>query len=148
MDRAQVAFGILSLTVGVVSGYFMYTHPEGLNPAWPIWMALLAPAVFVLGGLHVIAAGLHQPRLSSATLGAIVFCLWAIVNWAAFFTNHIQCLATLSFLGAKIVKWHPSEMECRNSLRAIVAAIDTLVVIAAGFSAWHRYRAPRKEPGR
>ena len=148
VNRALVAFGIVALIVGVGSGYLMYSHPEGLNPAWPIWMALLAPAVFALGGLHVIAAGLRQPRLSNAMLGAIAFCLWAIVHWGAFFTTHIQCLATVSFLGAEIVDWHPSEMECRNSLRAIVAVIDALVVIAAGVSAWHRYRAPRKEPGR
>lgn len=148
MNRALVAFGIVALIVGVGSGYLMYTHPEGLNPAWPIWMALLAPAVFALGGLHVIAAGLGQPRLSNAMLGAIVFCLWAIVNWAAFFTTHIQCRATISFLGAEIVERYPSELECRNSLRAIVAAIDALVVIAVGVSAWHRNRASRKEPGR
>ena len=148
MNRALIAFGIVALIVGVGSGYFMYTQPEGLNPEWPIWMALLAPAVFTLGGLHVIAAGLRQTRLSNAMLGAIVFCLWAIVHWAAFFTTHIQCLATISFLGAEIVEWHPSEIECRNSLRVIVAAIDALVVIAAGVFAWHRYRAPSKEPGR
>ena len=148
MNRAEVGFGTFSLIVGVVSGYFMYTHPEGLNPEWPLWMALIAPAVFVLGGLHLIAAGLEKPRLSSATLGAVVICLWAIVNFAAFFTNHIQCLATLSFLGIKVVEWHPSELECRNSLRAIVAAIDTLVVMGAGVFAWHKYRTPGKEPGR
>jgi len=148
VNRSLVAFGIVALIVGVGSGYLMYTHPEGLNPAWPLGMALLAPAVFVLGGLHMIAAGLNQPRLSSAMLGAIAFCLWAIVNWAAFFTTHFQCLATLSFLGVGIFDWQPSEMECRNSLRVIVAIVDALVVIAAGASVWHRYRAPRKEPGR
>ena len=143
VNRALVAFGIVTLIVGVGIGYLMSTHPEGLNPAWPLWMALIAPAVFVFGGLHVIATGLGQPRLSSAMLGAIAFCLWAIVNWAAFFTPHIQCLATISFLGGKIFNWYPSEMECRISLRAIVIALDALVVAAAGVSAWHRYRAPR-----
>lgn len=132
MNRALVAFGIIALIVGVGSGYLMYTHPEGLNPDWPLWMALLAPAVFALGGLHMIAVGLHQPRLSSALFGALFVCLWAIVNWAAFFTTHVQCLATLSFLGIPIIEWQPSEIECRNSLRAIVAALDILVVIAVG----------------
>jgi hypothetical protein len=148
MNRALVAFGLVAVIVGVGSGYLMYTHPEGLNPAWPIWMALLAPALFVLGGLHVIAAGLHQPRLSDLMLRAIVVCFWAILNWAAFFTTHIQCLVTVSFLGAAIVGWHPSEMECRNSLRILVAGIDALVVISVGVFAWHRYRTARKEPGR
>jgi len=148
VNRSLVAFGIVTLIVGIGIGYLMYTHPEGLNPAWPIGMALIAPAVFVFGGLHLIATGLDQPRLSNAMLGAIAFCLWAIVNWAAFFTTHIQCLATVSFLGAGIFGWHPSEMECRISLRAIVIALDGLVVVAAGLSAWHRYRVPPKETGR
>lgn len=148
MNRVQVAFGLFAVIVGVGVGYLMYTHPEGLNPEWPIGIALLAPALFVLGGLHVIAAGLDQPRLSIAMLRAIVFCFWAIANWAAFFTTHIQCRATVSFLGAEIVGWYPSEMECRNSLRILVAGIDLLVVLSVGVFAWHRYRTPRREPGR
>lgn len=143
-NRAQIAFGVFTLIVGVVVGYFMYAHPEGLNPAWPLGMALLAPAVFAFAGLHIIAAGLGQARLSSAMLVAIMVCLWAIVNWAAFFTTHIQCVATLSFLGAEIFDWYPSETECRNSLRVIVAVMDALVVIAVGVFAWQRNRVPRK----
>lgn len=141
MNRAQVAFGVFTLIVGVGIGYLMYTNPEGLNPAWPMWMAMLAPAVFVLGGLHVIAAGLDRPRLSSLTLLAVVFCLGVIVHWAAFFTTHIQCLATVSFLGVAISDWQPSETECRNSLRVLVAVLDVLVVVA-GVYAWHRSRRP------
>lgn len=142
MNRPLIAFGMVALIVGVGSGYFMYTRPEGLNPEWPIWMALLAPVVFTLGGLHMIAAGLDRPRLSNAMLIAVVVCLWAIVHWAAFFTTHIQCVATVSFLGAKVVDWYPSEAECRNSLRVLVAVLDVLVVIAAGVS-WRGYRASR-----
>lgn len=132
-DRALTAFGIIALIIGVGAGYLMYTQPEGLNPDWPMWMALLAPAVFALGGLHMIAVGLGQPRLSSAMFGALLVCLWAIVNWAAFFTTNVQCLATLSFLGLPIIEWQPGETECRNSLRAIVAALDILVVSAVVF---------------
>ena len=144
MNRALIAFGIFTLVVGVGIGYFMYTRPEGLNPEWPIWMALLVPAVFTLGGLHMIAAGLDQPRLSIAMLRGILFCFWAIVHWAAFFTTHIQCVATVSFLGAGIVQWHPSEMECRNSLRVLVAVLDVLVIVAVGAYTWHRHRALRR----
>ena len=148
MDRALVAFGIVVLMIAAGTGYLMYTNPAGLNPAWPMWMAMLVPVGFALAGLHLIAAGLDQPRLSSAMLLAIVFCLWAIVHWAAFFTPHIQCVARVSFLGAGIAEWYPSEAECRNSLRLLLAGIDALVVSVAGASAWHRYRAPRREPGR
>jgi hypothetical protein len=148
MKSGQVAFGLFTLIVGVGIGYLMYTRPEGLNPQWPLEMALIVPAVFVLGGFLLIAEALDQTRLSIAMIRAMLFCFWAIVHWAAFFTTHIQCRGTASFLGAALVGWHPSEMACRNSLRVIVAAIDALVVIFVGVFAWHRYQARRKEPGR
>lgn len=148
MKSAQVTFGLFTLIVGVGIGYLIYTHPEGLNPEWPIGMALLAAALFVLGGVLIIAETLGQTRLSIAMLRAILFGLWAVIHWAAFFTTHIQCRVTVSFLGLAIVGWNPSEMECRNSLRAIVGGIDALVVIVVGVFAWQRHQARRKEPGR
>lgn len=146
MNRPLIPFGALFLIVGVGTGYLMVTHPEGLNPHWPLGMALLAPAVFVLGGLHLIATGLGRPRLANATVGAIVLALWAIANWAAFFTTGFQCRATVSFLGARLVEWYPSEADCRNSLRLLMGLLDALVVVLVGAFAWHRARA-RKEPG-
>jgi ABC-type cobalamin transport system permease subunit len=148
MKSAQVAFGLFTLIVGVGIGYLIYTHPEGLNPEWPMGVALLAAALFVLGGLLIIADTLQQTRLSIAMIRAILFGFWAMIHWAAFFTTHIQCRGTVSFLGAAIVDWHPSEMECRNSLRALIGGIDALVVIPVGVFAWQRYQARRREPGR
>jgi hypothetical protein len=129
-------------------GYLMYTRPEGLNPEWPLGMALLVPAVFVLGGLLLIAEALSQARLSIAVIRTLLFCFVAIIHWAAFFTTHIQCRVTVSFLGAAVIGWHPSEMECRDSLRFLIAGLDALVVISVGVFAWQRARARRKEPGR
>lgn len=145
MNRAQISFGVFTLIVGVGIGYLMYTHPEGLNPSWPMWMAMLVPALFALGGLHIIAAGLDRPRLSAITLRAILVCLWAIINWAAFFTTGVQCRAAISFFGAQLINWYPSEVECQKSLQAIIASLDTLVVIVFIAFAWHRHRASRKE---
>ncbi|HKV10398.1 MAG TPA: hypothetical protein VJ725_19810 [Thermoanaerobaculia bacterium] len=139
------AFGLVTLIVGVVTGYFMYTHPEGLNPDWPLGMALIAPAVFVFGGLHMIAAGLGQPRLSILMLRAILLCFWAILNWAGFFSTHVQCRATVSFLGVAVFGWQPSETECLESLRALVASIDTAILIVVAAFLWQRYRASRKK---
>ena len=109
---------------------------------------MLAASLFVFGGLLIIAETLHQTRLTIAMLRVILFYFWAIIHWAAFFTTHIQCRVAVSFLGVTIVGWYPSEMECRNSLRAIVGGIDALVVISVGVFAWQRYQARRKEPGR
>jgi len=147
MNRGAVAFGVFTLIVGVGMGYFMYTHPEGLNPEWPIWAALLAPALFVLGGLHIIGAELNKTGLSSVTLRAILFCFWAVLNWAAFFTTHIQCRMAVSFLGAPIVDWYPTEADCRNSLRILVAILDALIVGLFALYAWHRHRISRNKPG-
>lgn len=148
MKSAQVAFGLFTLIVGVGIGYLMYTRPEGLNPEWPIGMALLVPAVFVLGGVLIIADTLEQTQLAIAVIRTLLFCFWAIVHWAAFFTNHIQCRVTVSFLGAGIARWYPNEIECRDSLRALIICIDALIVIVVGVFAWQRYQARRKEPGR
>ena len=148
MNRSVVAFGVFSVIVGVVSGYFMVKHPEGLNPEWPLGMALLAPAAFTLGGLHMIGTGLDRPRLASAMILATVFCLLAVANFAAFFTDHFQCRGTLSFLGVPVVRWYPSEAECRSSLRILMAGFDSFIAFLIGGSVWYRYRAPRREPGR
>ena len=142
-DRGMVVFGIFTLIVGLGAGYFMYAYPEGINPDWPMAMALLAPALFVMAGLHVLAAGLGQPRLADAMIRGIVLCLWTIINWAAFFTTQIQCVVTVSFLGVSIFGWQPSEEECRTSLRAMIAMIDVLIVMVVGAFAWQRYRARR-----
>ncbi|MBP8297979.1 MAG: hypothetical protein KAX84_17850 [Burkholderiales bacterium] len=145
MNRDPIFFGVLSLLAGLVTGYLIYAYPEGLNPDWPIWMALLAPAVFALAGLHMIAGGLGYPRFSMATIRVIVICLWAIVNWAAFFSTRIHCVETVSFLGIAIFNRYPSDLECQMGLRAIVACIDALVVFPVIVFAWRKLRKSRIE---
>lgn len=145
MNRPLIFFGLLTLAIGLGVGYMIYTHPEGLNPAWPLWMALFAPGVFVLGGLHLIAAGLGQPSLAVVMIRAILICFFAIIHWAAFFTTSVQCLVTVSFLGSAVFGWHPGEAECRNSLRVIVAAIDALVIAGLCVFAWQQRRSPSRE---
>lgn len=147
IDRAQVGFGILVLIIGVGTGYLMYTHPEGLNPYWPLGMAMLVPAVFTFAGLHVIAAGLGQTRLSIVMLRAILLGLGVIINWAAFFTKNMECVVTVSFLGLPVLGWRPTEEECRASMRATVAVLDVLVLVLFGVFLWQRRRTLRNEPG-
>ena len=140
MERGLVFFGIVALIVGFGSGYLMYAYPQGLNPAWPIWMAMLAPAVFILGGIHMVAAGLGRPGVAQATVQAIVVCLLAIANWAAFFTTHIQCKETVSFLGVSILTRYPGEAECRLGLRVVVSCIDVLILLPVLWFAWSRWQ--------
>lgn len=142
MDRQPVLipFGILFLGVGLGIGYLMFATPEGLNPDWPIWMALLVPAAFMLAGLHIVAQGLGYPRLSGLMVGVIAVCLLAIVNWAAFFTTSVECAQTISFLDFALLRRYPSEAECRASLRVIIAGIDLLVAVPLLAFAWRKRR--------
>jgi len=136
MKSGQVAFGFFTLIVGVGIGYLMYTRPEGLNPEWPLEMALIVPAVFVLGGFLLIAEALDQTRLSIAIIRGMLFCFWAIVHWAAFFTNHIQCRATVSFLGAAMpagipAKWS-AEIVYASLLEASTRSLSLLSAYLPG----------------
>jgi hypothetical protein len=139
MDRAVIPFGIVAVLVGLGSGYLMVEYPEGLNPAWPIWIALVVPIAFVLGGLLIITNGLGYSTFSGIMLTIVVLCLLAIVNWAAFFTNHIQCREAISFLGAAVAERYPSELECRDSLRIVVACVDTAGLIALFAFVWRKF---------
>jgi hypothetical protein len=145
VNRDLILFGVVILGVGLGIGYLMYEHPEGLNPDWPIWLAALAPALFALGGLHMVSEGLGFPRFSIAMLRLIAVCFWAIVNWAAFFTTHIQCIETVSFLGFEIFDRYPSEMECRNGLRVIIVCVDALIVLPVMVLAWRNLQKRRNK---
>jgi hypothetical protein len=138
MDRAVIPFGVVAVLVGLGSGFAMVEYPEGLNPEWPILIALVAPAVFVLGGLVMIGNGLGYPRFSGIMLTVVALCLLTIANWAAFFTSHIQCREAISFLGGAILERYPSEDECRDQLRIIVTCLDTVVLIPLVVFFWRK----------
>jgi predicted branched-subunit amino acid permease len=139
-------FGVISLVVGLGSGYLVYTHPEGLNPEWPMGMALLAVSVFVFAGLHMIAIGLGYPRVSGIIIQVILLAFFGVFNWAAFFTTHYQCVETVSFLGFQIFSHVPSEESCRNGMRVIVGTIDVIIVLGLVAFAKQRWQRSRNEP--
>ena len=133
--------GVVALLVGLGTGFLILSHPEGLNPAWPLGMALLAPVVFFLAGLQIIATGLGCARFSGVLLAAIALCFLAIANFAAFFTTGFGCVETLSFFGVPILRRQPSEADCRNQLRVIMACVDALVLLPAAVFAWRKARS-------
>jgi hypothetical protein len=126
---AMILFGIVFLIAGLGIGYMMYTYPEGLNPEWPLWLAMFAPAAFAFGGLHMIGAGLGYPRFAIAMIQIILVCFWVVFNWAAFFTHHIQCVDVVSFLGVEILRRYPSEEDCRIGVQIIVGTLDALFLL-------------------
>ena len=146
VNKGVALFGVVALIVGIGTGYLICAHPEGLNPSWPIGMALLAPAVFALAGIHMVATGLGYSRFSGVMFSAIALCFLAILNWAAFFTSHFHCLETVSFFGVPILRRQPTELECRYQLRTIAALVDAAVLIPMIIFAWRRLRDRRRRP--
>jgi len=146
MNRPLIPFGIVFVVLGLGTGWLMVAHPEGLNGSWPLGIALVVPAAFVLGGLHALALGLGYPSLSAAFLKVLVICFLAIGNWAAFFTARVPCRQTASFFGVPILQRYPSELECRNELRTLIACVDAVVVLFFVALAWHKVRSRRVKP--
>lgn len=140
MERRLAIFGVVFLMVGMWTGYLIHAFPEGANPAYPFWVAMLVPAAFALSGLHMVTAALGLPRLARVTVQAGALCVLAIVNWAAFFTTHVQCIMLMSFLGTLIVARHPGDAECLIGLRVIVASIDAFILLPAIWFAWRKRR--------
>ena len=123
----------------------MLAFPEGINPAYPVWIALLAPLAFVFGGMLVCAHALGRPAFVAVTFTALALCLLVIVNWGAFFSSHIQCRETLSFLGLAILERYPSEVECQTNLRIIMACLDAVVIVLLAVVVWRRVANRHRE---
>ena len=140
IDPPRIIFGVVTLTIGIVTGCLMYAHPEGLNPEWPLWMALVAPVVFAAGGLLLLSGGLGFPRFTAAMLSALVICLMLIANWAAFFTTGFEAVMTISFLGVPLAEKYLSETAGQTSLRLIMAAVDALTVLFLAALAYGKAR--------
>jgi hypothetical protein len=140
MDRPLIAFGFFVLLIGIGIGYLILAFPEGLNPEYPLAVALIVPLAAALGGMHMMAAGAGRPAIARHTIQAVALCLLAVVNWAAFFTTHVNCSQSLSFLGLTLFTRTPDGTECLGSLRAIMAGIDALILVPAAIWAWQRQR--------
>src|SRR5262245_24346574 len=137
MNRPLFLFGAATLAVGLGIGYLMLAHPEGLNPSWPLGMALLAPAAFILAGVHLVSTGLGFSRLALAAIRGVIVCLVAVANWAAWFSARIHCLETISLFGVALLRRQPSEDECRAQLRLLIGGLDALILLVVAFSVWN-----------
>jgi hypothetical protein len=139
----QLGMGAVALLVGVGTGGLMLAYPEGLSPNWPIWVAMLAPAMFVLCGLHLLGTGLGYPRFGMLALRGILVGMLLMLHWYTFFTETMQCTAGLSFLGFEILRQAPGERECRAVLVAIVLTIDAVIFLPWAVFAWRSRRSAR-----
>jgi hypothetical protein len=137
----RIMMGLIFTAVGTGVGWLMYTHPEGLNPSWPLWMAEFAPGAFVLAGVFLVVTGAGLTRLGTAFLRILLLCMLLIFNFAAFFTSPDQCSETVSFLGVAL--FARSSSNCKIGAELIVGAIDLLIVL--GFIAAVRRKSQRTQ---
>lgn len=141
-----IAMGVVSIFVGLVLAYVMLAFPEGISPAYPLAMALLAPLVFVSGGLLACAAVSGRRMLADITFGSLALGLSALVHWGAFSNSAIECRETVSFFGIALLERYPSEAECRSSLRRFLEGFDVVVLIALAAVAWRKAARRRRGP--
>ncbi len=145
-DSAAIAMGIVSIAVGLVLAYWMLAFPEGINPAYPLATALLAPLVFVSGGLLACAAVSGRRMLVDIAFGSLALGLLALVHWGAFSSGAIECRETVSLFGIALLERYPSEAECRSSLRRLLEGFDVVVSIALAAIAWRKAARRRRGP--
>ena len=147
VNRPQILFGAVSAIVGVSVGYLMVAHPEGLNPSWPLGMALLAPVLFLLAGVFLLSSGLGFPRVAVVAIRAILLGFLAVGNWAAFFTAHVPCRNSVSFFGVPLLSRFPTDEACRSQLRGFIAGLDGIIILFAVTIAWQKSRRAAPERG-
>jgi hypothetical protein len=143
MDRPGLIFGIIAILVGLGVGYLMLAFPENTNPNYPAWVALLAPLVFVLGGILACAHALGAIRVVGFAFAALALCLLALVNWGAFFSDSVRCRQSVSFLGVELFARYPSEADCQAGLRLIMMYVDAIVLVVLALAAWHKRKSSR-----
>ena len=146
MKGPPIVLGIVALAVGLGTGYLIVAHPGGLNPSWPIGMALLAPAAFTLGGVFLLSQGLGYPKPGAAAMTGIAVCLLAIAHWAAFFTARVPCRESLSLFGVPLLERYPSDAACRSQLQGILVFVDGVVGLFVAAFAVHRMRRRAGRP--
>ncbi len=137
-SRAGLAIGAVTMLVGLAAGYAMLAFPGNLSPDYPLGVALLVPVAFIACGLLACAHALGRPRGVAIALGALAACLWLVANWGAFFSSHLQCRETFSFLGLVSFALSPSEAECADRLRLVMIYVDAIVLLALAVFAWRR----------
>ena len=142
----RILMGLIFTAVGMGVGWLMYSHPEGLNPSWPLWVAEFAPGAFVLAGMFLVVTAAGFARLGLALLRILLICMLVVFNFAVFFTSPDQCSETVSFLGIALFIRHPSPASCSIGSELIVGTIDLLIVLGFIAFKWQKLRAPRTDP--
>jgi small basic protein len=94
--RTQLIGAIAALAAGIVTGFMIHAHPEGLRV--PAWVAYMAAAAFVFAGLSLLAGSLVANWLQRWLGIAVALSLFGVSLWVAFGPGERACSVSIPFL--------------------------------------------------
>jgi hypothetical protein len=125
-----IVFGSVFVLVGIGIGYLFYAYPGGFAEGWSVWAGSFVPLGFIAAGVLVIANALGSMRGVRIAVVVLVACLVAVINWATFFTPHVECVETISAFGIAVFSRRPSLEECKFGLYVLVGTLDAVMVLS------------------
>ena len=94
--RAQLIGAVAALAAGILTGFMIHGHPEGLRV--PAWVAYVAASAFVLTGLCLLAGAFGVIWLQRWLGIAVTLSLFAVSLWVAFGPGARECSMSIPFL--------------------------------------------------
>jgi len=138
-----ICFGAVFVLVGAAIGYAFYAYPSGFAEGWSPVAAAFVPLAFVAGGVLMIAHALGSMRAVGLAAKALALCLVVVINWATFFTPHVECVHTFAAFGVPLLSRTPSLEVCKLELYILVGTLDAVIVLGvAWYLLWRKGRAP------
>jgi hypothetical protein len=94
--RAHFIGVIVAVAAGLVVGFMIHLHPEGLRV--PAWVAYVAAAAFVLAGLCLLAGALEIDCLQQWLGIAVTLSMLVVSLWIAFGPGERECSMSIPFV--------------------------------------------------
>lgn len=94
--RTQSVGAVAAVAVGLVIGFMIHLHPEGLRV--PAWVAYVAASAFVLAGLCLLAGATEVNWLQRWLGIAVTLSLFVVNLWIAFGPGERECSISIPFL--------------------------------------------------
>ena len=96
--RTQVIGAVVAVASGLLVGFMIHFHPEGLHV--PSWVAYVAASAFVFAGLCLLAGAVEVNWLQRWLGIAVTLCLFVVSSWVAFGPGERECSMSIPLLQA------------------------------------------------
>ena len=94
--RTQLIGAVTAVAAGLIVGYMIHFHPEGLRV--PSWVAYVAASAFAFAGLCLFAGAAGISWLQRWLGIAVTLCLFVVSVWVAFGPGERECSMSIPFL--------------------------------------------------